>query len=224
MRGHGGRRNGCDGPCNRDCKCSRCCPKCPTGPTGAPGSGSLGPTGATGAAGAQGLPGPTGPCCTGATGPFGPTGAGFEGVASGARVTNSAPVLVGSGGTVALGFDTERFDTDDYHDNAITPSRLTAPEDGIYTISGSVEWSAGVDAPGESFRNLAVRLNGTVFIAQQRVVPIDGATTLMAISTTYQLEAGDFVELVVSHNSASDPLTIVKSEAYSPEFAIVREH
>ena len=79
MRGHSGRRNGCDGPCQRDCKCSRCCPKCPTGPTGAagaPGTGTVGPTGATGA---SGLPGPTGPCCTGPTGPFGEGPAGQPG-------------------------------------------------------------------------------------------------------------------------------------------------
>ena len=74
MRGH---KTGCDGPCNRGCRCSRCCPKCPTGPTG-----SAGPTGSDGAAGAPGAVGATGPCCTGATGTPGPAGpAGPEGPA-----------------------------------------------------------------------------------------------------------------------------------------------
>jgi len=51
---------------------------------------------------------------------------------SGAFVTNSGDLTPAI--NAALSFNTEEQDTDDYHD-AVNPSRLTAPDVGVYLIS-----------------------------------------------------------------------------------------
>jgi hypothetical protein len=104
---------------------------------------------------------------------------------SAAQPSNDNAVLV-------VSFDSERWDSSGLHDAAL-PTRLTCPETGIYLISGSVSFAA--NATGR--RYLDIYLNGNTMLARQinPAAPV-GATDL-TVSTTYQLNAGDYVELRV---------------------------
>jgi hypothetical protein len=218
-------------------------PQGPAGPVGAPGpqgpQGATGPTGATGAQGPpgpQGLQGATGPAgpqgpqgpqgATGATGPAGPQGPpGPTSPHISVRVSKAEsqtiPHMTGGGPDqfTAITFPSERWDTDEMHDNVVNSSRLTPNTPGLYYIWGNVAWAnhpAGV-------RLLGIKLSGNINIAQVSQNPLadPGLGTEQSVSTLYYLSAGDYVELVVRQNSGV-PLDVSYGPIYSLEFGMVR--
>lgn len=187
-------------------------PQGPAGPAGPPGpegpQGPPGPTGATGATGPQGPQGPTGP-----QGPPGPPPADIS-----VRVFNSAAITIpAQTNNAPLGFDSQRWDTDNMHDPSINPSRLTVRTPGKYLIYGHVTWS-----PPCARRQIGISLNGTIFIA---LVDENGSTSdsdgSQSIATHYELTSGDFVELEVQHFCAA-AVTISRFPNISPEFGMVK--
>jgi len=100
------------------------------------------------------------------------------------------------------------------------PTRLTANVAGRYQISGAVFWTGG----GGTFRNVGIRLNGTTYIAllTDTPVPTGGG---QAISTLWDLNANDFVELVVEQNSGGTLQILRPPPPFtdsSPEFMMVK--
>lgn len=198
----GSRRDGCSSPCSRDrhCKCANCVPRSATGPTGPC---CTGPTGAAST-------GPTGPCCTGPGGPAGPPTPTI-----GARVSGPEQIALDGVPTVVT-FDAERFDFGNVWD-PLAPTRLTAPVSGLYQISGSVNWEA--EAAG--VRILTIRLDGVTPIVQDTRSPAPATfITGQPVGTSYQLVAGQYVELVATQISGED-LSILDVPATSPEFSLV---
>ncbi len=139
------------------------------------------------------------------------------GVVPAARVSSSVPINIpGAAEPITLTFNVERFDTADVHASD-TPSRLTAPRDGIYMISANISW-AGTNAAGA--RELSIRRNTTAIILRDVVQPVAGGnTTEQAVSTIAALEQGDFVEVVLRQNSGA-ALQIFSSEEFTPEFSL----
>jgi hypothetical protein len=135
-----------------------------------------------------------------------------------ARVTNSANISLTNNTVTALTFDTERWDTGNFHSTSSNTSRFTAPTAGLYEIGGCVRFAA--NATGQ--RNIRIRLNGTSDLAFVNI-PTSSATavTILTVSTLYQLSATDYVELVALQNSGG-ALNAELSADYSPEFWIVR--
>jgi hypothetical protein len=107
---------------------------------------------------------------------------------------------VASGQFQTLRFESEDFDTANLHNSQRTPSRLTAPIDGIYQVSAGVVW--GVNATGR--RELLLSVNGTVRGAQSAINAISNQSAKQNVSDPLKLSAGDFVEAKVFQSSGGD--------------------
>ncbi len=118
---------------------------------------------------------------------------------SGARVRNSAPINLPTATDVDLTFDSEDYDTDDYHNLLVNPDRLTVPISGWYRVMGCVAFSAN----SSGFRQVSVRVNGGSAIVVARIGPYASAETIIPFSTEYELAAGDYVTVRVYQNSGS---------------------
>lgn len=128
-----------------------------------------------------------------------------------ARVTSSVNTTVPSGAFTAIPMNTERFDAMNMHRTDADTSRLTATTAGIYMVSANVTWAPN----GTGARELNVRKNGATIVARV-VQPGDAVNTADQSATTLvQLNAGDFVEIVVRQNSGA-PLGVATADDYSP--------
>jgi len=144
--------------------------------------------------------------------------------AIGCRVYGSAGVSHAVSGTIqAMTFDTERYDLDGvatgFHSTVSNTSRLTVPAGlgGIYHIGGCI--SIPVSTTG-SVRVIAIRLNGTTYLAQSSPNddPAAAAALEMHVSCDYKLAVADYVELMVNQDSGG-ALTIAGPNATTgPEF------
>ena len=72
------------------------------------------------------------------------------------RVTSSANQSIPHAAFTNIAFDTESYDTANMHDNTTNNHRLVAPIDGVYQITGQVEWAAN----GTGGRDLAINSIG----------------------------------------------------------------
>lgn len=135
-----------------------------------------------------------------------------------ARVFNSANISIVTSGTPQfLTFDSERFDNGGLHSTSVNTGRLTAPITGLYMIGGGVEFAVS----GIGSRQLALRVNGTTFIATENQSAVAGDVTEMDIATPYRMTAGDYVELRAFQNSGG-ALNVTAAANYSPEFWMYR--
>lgn len=76
-------------------------------------------------------------------------------------------------------------------------SSLTAPQAGVYLITGGVAWPSNPTGN----REISLQLNGsTTLVADQRSA-VNGAVTEQNISTIYRLGAGDYIEEIVTQTS-----------------------
>jgi hypothetical protein len=141
-----------------------------------------------------------------------------ESTAIGARVYNNANLSIANTTDTALTFNSERFDTDSIHSTSSNTSRLTCQTPGVYLIHADVSFA--INASGLRF--VYLRLNGTTIIAESSMMPIStGARSHMVVTTLYELDAGDYVEVLVYQTSGGS-LTVDYLAAHSPEFGMVR--
>lgn len=132
------------------------------------------------------------------------------------RVRNSANIShTTSGAYQALTFNSERVDVGAMHDTVSNTSRLTVPSGGggFYAIGGCIEF----DGNATGRRGIQILLNGATIIAQHEAANIGVFNHPLTISTTYQLAAGDYVELL-GKQSSGGTLNMLATSAYSPEF------
>lgn len=131
------------------------------------------------------------------------------------RVYNDANISTPDSTLTALTFNQERYDTGALHSTSANTSRLTCVTAGKYAIFGCVEWVANTTG----YRQLAIRLNGTTYIASRTQPAMTGVATQAVIATTYSLAAADYVELMVSQTSGG-ALNVAVQGNYSPEFGM----
>jgi hypothetical protein len=134
------------------------------------------------------------------------------------RLTHASAQSTTSGTGLALLFDTEVVDDGGLHSTSSNTSRITIPSDGggFYVINGNVEFAS--NATGH--RQLAVRLNGSTTIANVRIPAVNGAVTIVSISTMYSLADGDYIELLALQSSGG-ALNVNSTGDYSPIFSAV---
>jgi hypothetical protein len=136
----------------------------------------------------------------------------------GARVTNSAAVSVPNTTWTTVPFDSERYDTENLHEAAINPSRLTVPagKSGVYLVWFNAQFQNTGTNNEEGAR---IRLNGSTVVAWNHV-RYAGYRYLM-VAAICALAAGDYVEAQVYHDTgASNDLNAQGN--YSPEFGMHR--
>jgi hypothetical protein len=140
----------------------------------------------------------------------------YTGTAIGARVYNSADISVANAQWTSLTFNSENFDTDGIHSTTTNTGRLTCVTSGTYLIFGSVRWAD----KGTGRRIMQILHGGTDTIARVEYA-IVSSSTVMTISTVYNLSAGQYVELSVYQSSGGD-LNAMSYGDWSPEFGMVR--
>lgn len=146
------------------------------------------------------------------------TGSHRASVSVGVRVFRGVVQTIGNAAWTAMIFDTQRWDDPDDNQWAIgTPTRLTCQFDGIYVITGHINWQAS--AVGR--RHVEVQLGGATRIAAQTEMGLVATSLFQSIATTYKLSATDFVELRVWQNSGGN-LNVDNPGNYSAEFSMAR--
>lgn len=132
-----------------------------------------------------------------------------------ARVFNSIAFSHSSSGSdLAVTFDSEVWDTANFHSTVSNTSRLTIPASsgGKYLIGGTVEWAAS--ATGQ--RYIAVTRDGlTNKYAVQDHINLSAAVFRQSIVTAMNGSAADYFELAAFQNSGGT-LAIGATNFYTP--------
>lgn len=139
---------------------------------------------------------------------------------AGVRVYNTTIHSIATATDTILGFNSERFDTDAFHDTATNNSFLTVPAGlaGKYLIWCNIQWNVVADA---TMRQVRLLYNGTTIIGRTGGPGLNNATfgTEQNVAIVYTLAAGDYVQVQVRHERGSS-LDILSGSAYSPEFGM----
>lgn len=122
----------------------------------------------------------------------------------GCRVYKSTTTTISNGTLTALSsFNTERWDTDAYHDTGTNPGRISIPSghDGLFAAGAHTEW----DANSTGVRTIYIRKNGTDYLAGLRYNASGSSnTTGLSVVTMAPLVATDYLEVVVYQDSGGD--------------------
>lgn len=136
-----------------------------------------------------------------------------------ARVYNSAAISLTHNTSTELTFDSETYDLDGFHSTVSNTGRLTVPTgfDGTYHVSATAEFAANTTGG----RQLAIKANGSLFIAVQQFEASSVFGTIANVSTTVNLSAGEYVT-VEAFQTSGGSLNVSRSASYSPEFSITK--
>lgn len=122
----------------------------------------------------------------------------------GARVSLSSAQSVSTETWTAVSFGTEQYDVGDCWTSG-SATRLTAPVDGFYHITGNARWDTNLTG----VRGARIVLNGITYIAE-RILPNTGNNECTyGVSTDYYLGEGDYIELLVYHERESASLSLL---------------
>lgn len=130
------------------------------------------------------------------------------------RVYNTSNISIVSDSETHIPFDSTRFDTDDMHDTHFL-TRIICRTSGIYLITANVTW----DNNSTGKYTLFLKVNGEDIIATVSQAALN--YTDQCITTIYELQNNDYVEVFVSH-TAGRAVNLVKVSNYSPEFSMVK--
>jgi hypothetical protein len=120
---------------------------------------------------------------------------------SGVEVLLAAPVTVANATDTVLSWGSAGYDTDGYWSIG-TPTEIVAPFTGWYHCTGFASWPAASGGDRECW----IELNGSsVRFSGVTQLPVVGGNTEQVVSCDVQLDAGDFLELVV-RQSAGAPI------------------
>ncbi len=145
-----------------------------------------------------------------------PSGGGYT---QGASVYHNANQSTNNVTTTTLAMNSERWDTDNCHDNTTNNSRLTCKTAGKYLIVGGIRWAA--NATG--YRVSIIKLNGITEIGENRFMAVTtgGSCTSCRTAAIRDLAINDYVELIAFQNSGG-ALNCEYDPQNSCEFAMMR--
>lgn len=115
------------------------------------------------------------------------------------RISHNANQSIADATETTLAFNTEIFDTNTFHDNAVNNSRLTFATAGKYQIGVNADFAAN----GTGVRYICVKLNGTTGLDCDIRNAVAGGvyTTRVYFTTLYNFAASDYIEAYVFQNS-----------------------
>jgi hypothetical protein len=96
----------------------------------------------------------------------------------------------------------EEWDAGGMHSLTLNTSRFIAPIDGIYQVSGTIEWRAST---GGIQRYVSIRRNGSTEVSVSQVSPVKSTVqfTSQVISGQVKLTAGQYIEAFVLQDSGA---------------------
>jgi len=138
----------------------------------------------------------------------------------GARVIKTTTQSIASATQTTCTFDAEYYDTDGYHSNVTNNTRLTIPAGlaGAYQVRGRINFTTNATGP----RYAIISLNGTgsgnydSYVVYQAV---NGAETMIDVSTIISLSVGDYLELNAIQNSGTT-LNLNGGAIYYTDFSL----
>ncbi len=139
---------------------------------------------------------------------------GAGGYTEGARVYRTANFNIPIATGTVVDFDSELWDTDNIHSGSST--QLYCNTAGMYLIHGQVQFASNVTA---GWRMLHILLNSTTVIAKSRWGAVASVDNSYEVSTIWQLNQNDYVELFVTSNVA---LAVQATGTYAPHFMMQR--
>lgn len=118
-------------------------------------------------------------------------------IVSAVRVMKTAIQTFAGETATVITWNTEVFDTDNYHSNVTNNSRLTVPRTGYYSLKSVL--SFGVDTSGA--RVLFYRVNGGTALALSTTTGVSSRDTRLSGTIDLFLTSGDYVEILGLHAS-----------------------
>lgn len=120
----------------------------------------------------------------------------------GCKVWRSSAQVIASGGITAVTFDSEDYDTSNYHSTSSNTSRITVPTTGYYLFTHTEEW--GTNATG--LVNGFLCVNGSTGQRWANIATPNSSTGTIAGtgSVPMFLNANDYMELYVFQNSGGN--------------------
>jgi len=117
-----------------------------------------------------------------------------------ARIWNTANWTVPTSTSFPLTFNSENYDTDNLHDPAVNPSRITVNDAGYYLVLGCICYAP--NATG--IRRAYIYVNGA-WVSMNSVLNAGAtASAFVVVSDVRYLNAGDYLELYAWQNSGGD--------------------
>lgn len=136
----------------------------------------------------------------------------------GASVRRTSVQSITDSTATAISFDVEDFDSGNLYITVTQPTRLTAPSQGLYMITGSVAFAGS----GAGVRQIYIKKNGSTRIATGGAAGVAGTfSNNGSVATVAFMNAGDYAELVVVQTSGGN-LDVLSSENYSPVFTMAK--
>lgn len=120
----------------------------------------------------------------------------------GCSVQKTTDQSVSSGTATLLTWDSENFDTDNFHSNVSNTSRFTIPsgKGGYYLVSGSIQW----DANANGIRQVQLFKNGTKVNESLGGGSVSSANrSAVSFSFVVNVVATDYIELYGRQDSGS---------------------
>lgn len=144
---------------------------------------------------------------------------GTEDIVPACRATNTVDQTIPNTTWTVLDLNSELFDTDSMHDNAVNNSRITINTPGKYLIIARVNFEPDT----EGLRYLDIYLNNTTSIASVSMADFYNANPplFMFVSTIYDFSVDDYVQARVYQTSGGN-LDIRYVASNQPEFSAVR--
>ena len=133
------------------------------------------------------------------------------------RAYNNAAYTLANVTDQVISFNAERWDTDSIHDTSSNTSRLTCKTAGVYLVTGNISFPANTTG----MRAIHLQVNGSVEIAYQGYSASDPHATNMNISTFYDLDVDDYVQLLAYQTSGGN-LVIPADNQYQQTFGMAK--
>jgi hypothetical protein len=130
---------------------------------------------------------------------------------------DAAQTLTVSGTLYAIAFAHERVDTSQMHDTVTNNSRVYVPVAGWYLAAAEVEFAAN----STGVRGVYIRVDGTTYIAGQRLSATSAGVSTLSVATLYYLTSGQYLEVVALQTSGGALDTSIAAN-HAPEFAVIR--
>jgi hypothetical protein len=139
---------------------------------------------------------------------------------SGCAATNSSDYTISNGVYTALTFNTERFDTDGYHDTSTNTSRFTVPagKAGKYLFSGNISF----DSNGTGVRAAYIYKNGSFTRNGSEMIMSGTASGVTcAFAHVIDLVVGDYLEARALQTSGGNLSVVMGNTGTTVEFTFM---